>query len=230
MKNRHIWYLIILLSGINACRSSQEEAIVKGLEYFPIKIGDKKTYKIDTVVFDLFQKRIDTFSNIVYEEVVEQFVNFYGDSVYRIELSTFNTTKQKFVVFKSFERSIKDNYAIEKMDNSTEVKMIFPISNYKTKGSSYTWNANMFNNREPDIVKYTSVFTTFNNGINSYNNCVSIKLNKPLNGPIVNKIKEEVYAKDIGLVYRFTDSTDLLKSPDNDDFYSGKRIFIKLIN
>jgi len=229
MKKHHILFLSLLISAVYACRSNQEEIVTKGLEYFPLEIGQKHTYKIDTVIYDLFQKKIDTFSNIVYEEIVDKYVDFNGDTMYRVELSTYDNVKLKYVVFKSFLRSVKDNFALENMNNSTEVKMIFPISAYKTKGSNYTWNANMYNNREPDIVKYTSVFVPYNNGVTTFNNGVSIKLNRPLRGTI-NKIKEEVYAKDIGLVYRFTDSTDLLKTPSNDTFPSGKRIFIKLIN
>jgi hypothetical protein len=229
MKKHHILLSVLTLLGIYACRSNQEELVTKGTEYFPLRIGDKHTYKIDTVVYDLFQKKIDTFSNIVYEEVVEKYADFNGDTMYRIELSTYDNIKKKYVVFKSFLRSIKDNFALENMNNSTEVKMIFPISSYKTKGSNYTWNANMYNSREPDVVKYTSVFIPYNNGVSTFNDCVSIKLNKPQRGTI-NKIKEEVYAKNIGLVFRYTDSTDLLKSPANDTFPSGKRIFIKLIN
>lgn len=229
MKKRHIVFLMILGIGFYACRSNQEDPVIKGEEYYPIKIGDKKVYKIDTIVYDLFTKTVDTISNTVYEEVVEKFADFHGDSVYRIELSTYDNIKQKFVVFKSYERSIKDNFALEKMDNAQEVKMIFPISSYKTKGSTFTWNANMYNSKDPDVVKYTSVFTPFNNGYKTYNNCVSVKLNKPLDG-LINKKREEIYAKDVGLIYRFSDSTDLLKSQDGDTFYSGKRIFIKLMN
>lgn len=226
MKKTTIYIVLMTVSLFYACRNGQEELTIKGEEYFPIEIGNKHTYSIDTIVYDLFQRKIDTFSNIVQEEVVEKYVDLSGDTVYRIELSTYNQEKFKYVVFKSFERKIKDNYAMEKMENSTEVKMIFPISNYKTKGSTYTWNSNMFNGREPQIVKYTSVFTGFNNGNKNYSNCVSVKLSKPQTG-IINNIKEEVYAKNIGLIYRFTDSTDYLQ---NDTFPSGKKTIIRLIN
>lgn len=229
MKKHPILFLTFAVLAFYACRSNKEEIVTKGEEYFPLQVGLRHTYKIDTVVFDLFQKTIDTFSNVVYEEIVEKYVDLNGDTMYRIELSTYNDVKKKNVVFKSFTRNIKNNFAFENMNNSAEVKMIFPISSYKTKGSNYTWNANMFNSRDPDIVKYTSVFTPYNNGSSTFNDCVSVKLNKPMRGTI-NKIKEEVYAKNIGLVYRFTDSTDLLKTPANDTFLSGKRIFIKLIN
>ena len=178
MKKHPILFLTFAVLAFYACRSNKEEIVTKGEEYFPLQVGLRHTYKIDTVVFDLFQKTIDTFSNVVYEEIVEKYVDLNGDTMYRIELSTYNDVKKKNVVFKSFTRNIKNNFAFENMNNSTEVKMIFPISSYKTKGSNYTWNSNMFNSRDPDIVKYTSVFTPYNNGSSTFNDCVSIKLNK----------------------------------------------------
>lgn len=226
MKKTTIYLGLLIISLIYACRNGQEELVIKGEEYFPTEIGSKHLYSIDTIVYDLFQRKIDTFSNIVQEEVVEKYVDLSGDTVYRIELSTYNQEKFKYVVFKSFERKIAGNYAMEKMENGTEVKMLFPISTYKTKGSTYTWNSNMFNSREPQIVKYSSVFTGYNLGSKAYSNCVSVKLSKPQTG-IINNIKEEVYAKNIGLIYRFTDSTDYLQ---NDTFPSGKKTIIKLIN
>ncbi|MEZ4805137.1 MAG: hypothetical protein R2852_06560 [Bacteroidia bacterium] len=85
----------------------------KKAKYFPIRIGDVHTYAIDTVIFDLFQKKIDTISHIVREEVVERFVDASDDTVYRIELSTYNPLRFEWEVFKSFERKIVDNYALE---------------------------------------------------------------------------------------------------------------------
>lgn len=210
-----------------SCRTNSEEVVLKGSEYFPMKIGDIRFYDVDTVIFDYFNLSIDTISHIIKEEVVEKYTDQTNDTVYRITLSTYIASKFDWVVFKSFERKIKDNYALEKMENKTEVKMLFPIANYKTKGTSYTWNANMFNTNEPLSVKYTSVFTSFHNGINPYNNCVSVKMSKPLNNGILIRIKEEVYAKEIGLVYRFTDSTDYLLGSS---FPSGKQVFIRLKN
>jgi len=207
-----------------ACRSNKEERVLKGEEYFPVKIGDIRYYTVDTILFNAFIPSIDTIRREIREEVVEQIAYDDGDTAYRVELSTYNTSKSEWVPFQSFERKVIDNYAIEKMNNIQEVKLLFPIAEYKTKGSSYVWNTNMFNGKEPVIVKYSSVFKSYNNGINGYNNCVSIKLNKPQSG-IVNNIKEEVYAKNIGLVYRFTDSTDYLMDTAH---LSGVRIFIRL--
>lgn len=211
---------------VYSCRTSTEETVSKGTEYFPTKIGTVHYYQVDTVVYDFFKREIDTFSSVVREEVVEKFQDATNDTVYRIELSKFSDISAEWEVFRSFERKIIDNYAIEKLDNNTELKMIFPIASYKTKGSSYTWNINMFNRYDPLAVKFTSIFTSFHNGINPYNNCVSVKINKPIIGR-VNLTRTEVYAKDIGLVYRFIENTNSL---DDSSFLSGSVTTVRLKN
>lgn len=226
MIKMRLFFCLAVILTIYSCRPSTEETVSKGTEYFPIKIGDIHYYQIDTLVYDLFKKEIDTFSSLVKEEVIEKFQDATDDTVYRVELSRFSESSSNWEVFRTFERKIVDNYAIEKLDNISELKMIFPISSYKTKGSSYTWNINMFNNSDPLSVKYTSIFTSFYNGINPYNNCVSIKLNKPTIGR-VNINRTEVYAKNIGLVYRFIENTNSL---DDSSFLNGSVTTVRLKN
>ena len=96
--------------------------------------------------------------------------------MYRVELSAYSTFKSKWEVQQTFTRKITGNYAIENIYNIQEVKLLFPISKYKTKGSTYGWNLNMLNNDEAANVKYVSVFTTYFNGFNSYNDCVNVSL------------------------------------------------------
>ena len=226
MIKMRLFFCLAVILTIYSCRPSTEETVSKGPEYFPIKIGDIHYYQIDTLVYDLFKKEIDTFSSLVKEEVIEKFQDASNDTVFRVELSRFSESSSNWEVFRTFERKIVDNYAIEKLDNISELKMIFPISSYKTKGSSYTWNINMFNNSDPLSVKYTSIFTSFYNGINPYNNCVSIKLNKPTIGR-VNINRTEVYAKNIGLVYRFIENTNSL---DDSSFLNGSVTTVRLKN
>ena len=79
----------------------------------------------------------------------------------------------------------------------------------------------MFNPTDPMAVKFTSVFSSFH-----YNNCVSVKLNKPKAGR-VNLNRVEVYAKDIGLVYRLIENTNSL---DDTGFLSGSITTVRLRN
>jgi hypothetical protein len=226
MINFKVFLISATVFFLVACRADKEERVLKGSEYFPVKVGTVQYYTIDTIIFDAFAPSIDTIRHEIKEEVMEQLINGPGDTSYRIEHSLYDKDKLEWVPYMSFERKVSRESAIEKMDNREEVKLLFPISEYKTKGSAYTWNLNMFNGRDPVIVKYASVSRPFSDISKSYNDCVVVKLNKPSVGlSLVNNVREEVYAKDIGLVYRFTDSTDFLMNIDN---LSGIQTIIRL--
>jgi len=223
--SKKIIALLVFSIILNACRNNSEELKLKGDEYFTNQFGVVKYYQVDTFKFDNFTNKIVTSSFEYKEEITNKLIDLQGDTFYRIELSRYNTIKLKYEIFKVIKRKIVDNYAIENIDNTPQVKMLFPISNYKTKGSSYGWNLNMFNALDEEKIKYSAVFKPFFNGINTYNDCVNMALVKPERGGIVNNIYEEVYAKNIGLVYRHIDKTDILAITG---FKGGFEIFVRL--
>jgi hypothetical protein len=233
MKKLGFFTMFVCSLFIVSCQLGSEERVVKGEAYFPVKLGKEALYKVDTVLYNPFNQSVDTISHVFKEIIVEKYPDNSGDTIFRIELQFWDRAKGDYVTFKSFERKIINNYAIEKLENKAEVKMLFPIAQYKTKGSGYTWNTNMFNSQAPVIIKYSSVFSSYNNGVKSYPDCIVLKLNKPQSGIIdnnnivINNVREEVYAKDQGLIYRFIDSTDNLAVQSA---LSGKRITVRRID
>ncbi len=217
--------LFVISTIFSACRNNSEEIKLKGEEFFPQRQGAIKYYMVDTFRFDNFTGKTDTTSFEYKEEIKEKFIDLAGDSFYRIELSIYNLKKLKYEIYKVIQRKIVGNYAIENIDNTPQVKMLFPISSYKTKGSSYTWNLNMLNALDEEKIKYTVIDKPFYNGINTFSNCVNIGLLKPQFGGIQNDIYEEVYAKNIGLVYRHIDKSNLFATTG---FKAGFEIFVRL--
>ncbi len=215
--------VILLILGVSSCRTNKEELVLKGNEYFPLKTGVIRLYHIDSFLYDNYTGDIDTISNDLREEITDYYLDNAGDTIYRVQLSYYSLSRGKWEVQQSYSRKVSGNYAIENIYNKPEVKMLFPISKYKTKGSSYIWNLNMFNNGESAVVKYIAVSTAYFNGINSYNDCVSIGLQKPQTGAI-NDVREEVYAKNIGLVYRHIDQSDYLTLGKR----GGFEVFVRL--
>ncbi len=197
----------------------------EGEEYFPIKVGTIKYYQVDTLFYSSFTGETDTVSNLYKEEIIEKMADIAGDSAYRVELSLFNEVRSKWETKVSFSRKLSGNNAIESIYNNPEVKMLFPISSYKTKGSSYIWNLNMFSNNDVTNVKYYTLLKSYNNQLGVFYDCVSVGLQYPETG-IVNNIREEVYAKNIGLVYRHIEQTDLLSTLGN---RNGFEIFVRLL-
>lgn len=215
---------ILLILSICACRSNKEELVLKGNEYFPLKIGVIRLYQIDSFIYDNYTGEVDTFQRTYREEIKSYFLDNAGDTNYHVELSFYNTVRVKWDVQQSYMRKISGNYAVENIYNHPEVKLLFPISKYKTKGSSYVWNLNMFNNGEGANVKYTNVFTSFDNGKRAFNDCVKVELQKPEMG-VINNVYEEVYAKNVGLVYRHIDRSDYLTQGKR----GGYEIFVRLL-
>ncbi len=218
--------LVIISMFICSCRTNKEERTIKGSEYYPLKINSLKVFLVDSIYHNSFFGKSDTVSFEMRENITDVLVDFASDTFYRIELSRYNQVKVRWEVFKVFTRKIKDNYAIENINNSDEIKLLFPISSYKTRGSSYSWNLNILNNKEPTLIKYKSVFSNFNNGITSFTDCVNTTLVNTEKG-LVNNVREEVYAKNIGLIYRYIDSTDYL---DITKKRNGYEVLIRLKN
>lgn len=227
MQNISIKLIVLFVISVifNACRNNSEEIKLKGEAFFPNQQGAVKYYLVDTFRFDDFTGKTDTTSFEYKEEIKEKFVDLEGDSFFRIELSIYNVKKLKYEIYKIIQRKIVGNYAIENIDNMPQVKMLFPISSYKTKGSSYSWNLNMLNAMDEEKIKYNAISKPFNNGLNNYNDCVNIGLLKPQIGGIQNDIYEEVYAKDIGLVYRHIDKSNTFSTTG---FKAGFEIFVRL--
>lgn len=208
MKKTLVFVTATLITSLFfSCRNDKEEVVLKGNEYFPLKTGTIRYYHIDSFYFDNYTGTTDTVSLDVREKVESKFADAGGDTLYRIEISTYSIEKDEWLVQKVYTRKLNGNYALENIDNNPQVKMLFPISKYKTKGSSYVWNMNMYSANEAANVKYTSVFTSFYNGLNAWADCVSVGLQKPETG-ITNNILEEVYAKNVGLVYRHIDRSN----------------------
>src|SRR4051812_11001708 len=127
MMNARALLLILAIIPFASCRNDKEERATRGTEYFPIKIGTVKIYGVDTINYNPFNLTVDTISHDIREEVVEMFTDAAQDTVYRVELSTWSTAKSMWIPFRSFLRKVKDNYAIEAMENAQEVKLLFPI-------------------------------------------------------------------------------------------------------
>ncbi len=208
MKLKTIFVLTLLL--IFACKNSKEERATAGEEYFPLKVGDFKIYEVDSLIHDDFSNKTDTIKTELREQVVEKLIDNENDTIYRIELSSFDSKQLKWVTFLSFFRKIKGIYMIESQNNIKEVKILAPISNYKTRGSSHAWNINMFNQNDPQMVKFNKLFYKYTqNGI-VYPECINIQLTRPISG-IVNQYREEIYAKNKGLIFKKIDFSEFTK-------------------
>jgi len=85
----------------------------------------------------------------------------------------------------------------EKMANKLFVKFIFPVSLFRT------WDGNLFNTEAPEWYEYRQVHVPYQSANISADSSVQVVQRERFNA-LEEIYREEVYARNIGMVYRRT--------------------------
>jgi hypothetical protein len=201
MMPKSFYIVFSLLLVLNACKQKDDTNLTVsdlGYNYYPYQTkGSKWIYKVDSLVFDdnTGSTQIDTFNYEYMEEVGDTFYDDAGIIGYRINRYYKFADSLPWVQVDAAV-SQQNELRAERVDaNIRTVKLVFPIAEGKR------WNGNMFNALDPltyRIQWYEQPFDIFPKTIYiqhiSENNFIDT----------INRY--EVYGRNIGLVYFFSDS------------------------
>ena len=176
-----------------------------GLEYYPIKKGDFKIYKVVDIKY---QNNVATKDSFEMREVVD--TSFYDQTntlTYKIVRSIRRYNQSTWLDDSVMTVTKSDKFVLLTKDNTKFVKMVFPVK------EGNVWLADAYNDRiindlekDPFLRKehsvYTSVGEPFSVKGKSYPNTVTVVQGKPQDTVIQLDDRKEVYAKGIGRVYR----------------------------
>ncbi|MCX6181037.1 MAG: hypothetical protein NT150_03810 [Bacteroidetes bacterium] len=189
---------VVLFFGA-ACKKGTNIEVESGADYIPVKSGQYVIYEIDSIHFDDFTKKSDTFHFQLKEEIGESFVDLSGNTSYRLNRYTRIDTgnvdalpwKLKNVWYVS-----KLNERYERVEESFRyTRLKFPV----IEGSS--WNGNGFNSNEEWTYTYKDVDVPATLKTHHWDSTITvIQIDDEL--LISKKYYQEVYAKHIGLVYK----------------------------
>ena len=197
-------FIATALITILSCKNQTEELSLNNVDYCPLKVGDVKLYRIDSILYNPFTQKADSFHLDIQEQVAEKFLDAENDSAYRLTWSVYDSSRNEWKVFKSFSRKTVNNMTYETFDNQTLAILRHPIAHSIT-GIKYQWNLHLKNNSDPMFIYYSAVAKPYLN----FTNTVMSKLSNPEQG-IVTKSYQAVYAENIGLVYKYIEMTDQL--------------------
>ncbi len=201
-----------------ACRkrSIPAEDIFLGYDYVPLEVGKYIIYDVDSIIYNDFTLTTDTFKMEMKDEIAEEFKDNEGRSSYVINRYKRLNSSMNWQQNKSYYIT-KTNFRVETFqDNLRFISLVFPLKN-KT-----LWMGNVFIKTEDEKnldwlvnweYEYKNIDTTFQNGSKKYFNCAYIdQVNDSLNAEndiIISEndygsrtIGNEIYAKNIGLVYK----------------------------
>ncbi len=185
---------ILLILAMASCKEETEDPVDMGYDYFPVATGFYHIYNVDSIVFDDYNDRVDTFNYKVKMLVEEQFTNDNDIKSFRWK---------KFVKTDTTNWEFSNNYAIDITDfnlqtvieNVRYINMVFPVA----VGNS--WDYNAMNTFDKLSSLYTDIdFDQIVLGEN-YDNCVKIIYQEEVN-LIQEFIHYQTYSRNIGMIHR----------------------------
>jgi len=204
----------------SSCKQELEPQPAIDTSYFPLKVGDSLIYRYEVRRWIGFFHGTQQDSIYFYKEYIESsFLNAEGDTIFRLECYTRQDTHSDWNLIGVNHYRRTPFRVFKTVDNLTSEKMNFPVKNGKT------WNANIFidsaqfyethywDNVVKDIKVSDFVGIKLVNSIisktgqpysvneKSFPETVTITLHDRTT-VIDNDNEVEVYAKNIGLIYK----------------------------
>jgi len=109
-----------------------------GYEYFPMETGKYWIYKVDEQLIRNNGTVLEENSFFLREDVIEEFVDVTGDTIYKIQRSISDQVDGNFNITDIWTSQTSENAAYRTEENLRFNKMIFPLN----VGS--TWQGNLF--------------------------------------------------------------------------------------
>lgn len=204
--------LILLITSCNRQEIEPRDTAM-GFEYFPLKRGSTWTYTIDSLIFDpaVGGTLVDTLSGWAQEVVVDTFHDAGGQVMYRIERYERKAATDPWQIRKVYAMGIDSvaRQAIRVEDNLRFVPLIFPVQLGKAwDGNQYLAQdlkipvageaMDLFNDWDYGIEAQEEIYTL---GAISFADVIAVRQAKSEN-LIELRNAIEMYAKNIGLIYR----------------------------
>lgn len=217
--------LLVMVSFFVSCKEETKTIKENGKNYYPLSVGSFYIYDIDSFLYDGINKRIDTSSQVIRDFVKEFLIDSAGNEVFRIERSVL-VDSVYWNSYLSYTASIHSLSVQSFMHNSREVRLSFPITEFKT------WDGNLYNNKPLEEYYYLDIQEPFIIGDSTYENTVTVLQKefyepKPPLQPLFDIYKKEVFAKDIGMIYKIDRDLDLQDDSGHEIIMNLKAFYIQ---
>lgn len=196
--NKFCLYILILIAlSFVSCekQNTKPSPLVLGKEYFPLKKEQSVVYKITEINIDKPSNVYDTSIYYLKEIVESSFVDNENGISWRIERYTKKDINSNWVINSVWSAKITDSYASKFEENQRKIKIRFPVK------KNLKWNGNLYNELEDKEFEITNLNHKFTINSFSFDSCLTVLQDSNIS--IIHKnLSYEVYAKNIGLVYK----------------------------
>ena len=177
--------------------------------YFPLNIGKQVVYDVDSIIWDDFTCIIDTNHYQMRWTVSDTFRGNDERLSYTIDVEIRESDSLQWQMHRVYAATPTATTIEFSENNLRFIKLNFPIENEKKRaGNNLISTTHNYQYLQGWEYSYTDVNKSFDNGLQLFDNTVTVEqrdetLNNPNVDPYATKtFAKEVYAKDVGMVYR----------------------------
>ncbi|HNY44110.1 MAG TPA: hypothetical protein PKH15_05425 [Bacteroidales bacterium] len=224
MKTR-IFILLILSLGLVACNKEniKPRKFPLGQEYFPLIEGNSIIYKVTEINIDKPSNVYDTSIYYLNEIVESPFIDNENDTAWRIERYTRKDENYSWIINSVWSAKLTNKYAVKVEENQRKIKIRFPIK------ENLSWNGNLLNNQKVQEYEILRFDHKFNIGSVQFDSCLTVMQDSSMS--LIHKdLAYEIYAKNIGLVYKkeiYINSQEVTHNVPIEERITVGRIFIQ---
>lgn len=165
-----------------------------GFEYFPLNIGEYRSYKIHKITYSLFAPT-DTAEYQLKETVVDTF-STQNELNFVLHRFSRNSSEDSWQLDSVWTSRRTQNHAIVVENNIPLVKISFPVSVNKV------WDGNVFNSLPQDNYEITEIGGAIDTPAGTFTEILTIFENNDPDTLIFQDIRRSDYARDVGLIYK----------------------------
>lgn len=195
MKKIYLWLSLVLLLASCDTSDANLELIPQGKDYFPLTVGNFVAYNVKEINYFLNEPRRTEATYQLKEVIKEQYKDLANNTTYRIERYRRANGRDNWVLLNVWTARVDYLAAIKIEENIPIIKLAFPTENGKK------WNGNSLNTLNQDDFEIKDMGKSFIFAGKNYAETLTVQQSN--DSTVINKDKRmEVYAKNIGLIYK----------------------------
>lgn len=166
-----------------------------GYSYFPYSVGSYMIYDVDSTYYDDFYDTVKHYSFQLKEVYESLFTDAQGRPCLRIERWLKLNDSADWYLRDVWYSCLTASFAERVEENVRFTRLAFPVR------SGTKWDGNAFNENDEQIYEYDKIDEPFSEGLLSFDSTVTV-LQDVSNNLIEDKNQYEIYARNVGLVYK----------------------------
>ena len=222
-----LFYLSIVWI-VSSCSSStvEPDAARLGYTYFPLEEKSFAIYEVEETIYSLTATPV-TRNYQIKEVIAEPFRDLSNEEAFKVMRYSRQSTTADWELDSVWVAKRTANRAIRTENNRSFVKLIFPVE------ESQKWNGNVLNELGADEYEFSQVAKPFTIANQPYTSTATVMQVNDSSACNMKRVYE-VYAQDIGLIYKEKILVDYRQTNNIceglGDIQAGVQLYQKLIN